>query len=118
MSKPLWNIRYVGKARQVIGLFFFFLWELIKSNVRVAYDVLTPGFRMRPAIIAIPLEAHTDFEITLLANLITLTPGTLSLDISSDRRTLYIHAMYVDDVEQVRKEIKEGFERHLLEVMR
>lgn len=106
------------KAGQVFGLFFFFLWEIIKSNLRVAYDVLTPGFRMRPGVIGIPLEARTDLEITLLANLITLTPGTLSLDVSSDRRTLYIHAMYADDPEKVRKEIKAGFERRVLALLR
>ncbi len=70
------------------------------------------------AIVAIPLDAKTDREITLLANLITLTPGTLSLDVSEDRRFLYVHAMFVEDVESFRDSIKNGFERRLLELMR
>jgi multicomponent Na+:H+ antiporter subunit E len=101
-----------------IGFFFFFVWELLVANLRVAYEVLTPGFQMRAAIIDIPLDAESDLEITVLANLITLTPGTLSLDVSPDRKTLYIHAMHVDDVEQFRKDIKQRMERRVMEVFK
>ena len=73
---------------------------------------------MKPGIVAIPLDAKTDLEITFLANLITLTPGTLSLDCSEDRKTLYIHSMYIDDLEKFRAEIKNTLEKRLLEVMR
>ena len=66
----------------------FYIWELILANLRVAYDVMTPKPRIRPGVLAIPLDAKTDAEITLLANLITLTPGSVSLDVSSDRRFL------------------------------
>ena len=69
-------------------------------------------------VIEVPIEAKTDLEITLLANLITLTPGTLTLDVAPDRKSLYVHAMFVDDPEQIRAEIKNGMERRLLEVMR
>ncbi len=110
---------YVVKVWKVLALFVFFLWELIKANLRVAYDVMTPTHHMRPGIISIPLDASTDAEITLLANMITLTPGTLSLDVSADRQVLYIHAMYIDkDAETVRQTIKQGFERRILEVLR
>ncbi len=109
---------YGRKVWQVLNLFGFFIKELIKANLRVAYDVLTPGLQIRPGVVAIPLDAKTDTEITVLANLITLTPGTLSLDVSADRRVLYIHAMYIHDPEQVRQEIKNGFERRVLEVLR
>jgi multicomponent Na+:H+ antiporter subunit E len=60
----------------------------------------------------------SDNEITMLSNLLTLTPGTLSLDVSADRKVLYVHAMYIDDVDEVRRKIKEGFERRILEVLR
>lgn len=108
---------YFNKVRQVVGFTLFFLWELILANLRVAYDILTPRHHMRPGVVAIPLDIESDAAITLLANLITLTPGSLSLDVSSDRRTLYVHAMHIDNVEQFRREIKEGFERRVLEVM-
>ena len=63
--------------------------------------MLTPRARARTGVLAIPLEAKSDLEITMLANLITLTPGSVSLDVSSDRRFLYLHAMYIDDVDRV-----------------
>lgn len=102
----------------MLGLGLFFVWELILANLRVAHDVITPRHYMRPGILAVPLDAQTDLEITMLSNLITLTPGTLSLDISIDRRVLYIHAMYIDDVDEVRQKIKDGYERRILEVLR
>jgi multicomponent Na+:H+ antiporter subunit E len=84
----------------------------------VAFDVVTPRNYMKPGIIGIPLDAETDLEITLLANFITLTPGTLSLDVSTDKKTLYIHAMYVEDKEAFIRSIKDGFERRLLDILR
>lgn len=111
---------YFGKVPQVIGFAVFYLWQLFLSNLRVAYDVVTPKHYMKPGVIAIPLDAKTDAEITLLANLITLTPGTLSLDLSADRTVLYVHAMYIDDgdADAARRQIKDGLERRVLEVMR
>jgi multicomponent Na+:H+ antiporter subunit E len=81
---------------------------------------LAPASYVCPGVIAIPLDARTDAEITLLANLITLTPGSVSLDLSEDRRVLYVHAMYIDggDVEAYRRSVKEGLERRVLELMR
>jgi len=109
---------YFRKSFEFVRFALFFLWELLLANLRVAYDVVTPKVHMRPSILAIPLEARTDEEITLLAGLITLTPGTLSIEVSADRRTLFIHAMFVDDADEFRRELKDGFERRLLEVLR
>ena len=109
---------YLSRVWKVVTFALFFLKEFVLSNLRVARDVLSPRPRMRPGILAIPLDVETDAEITLLANLITLTPGTLSLDVSTDRRVLYIHSVYTDDPEATRAEIKNGFERRVLEVMR
>jgi multicomponent Na+:H+ antiporter subunit E len=72
--------------------------------------------RARPGIVAIPLDVEGDAAIVLLANLITLTPGAFSLDVSGDRRVLFIHTLYADDA--FRREIKEGFERRVIEVLR
>ena len=95
------------------GLLLFFLWELVLSSIRVAWDVLSPNPRFRPGIVGVPLDLESDAGIALLACLITLTPGTLSLDVSEDRRTLYVHAMRIDDAEAFRREIKDGFERRV-----
>jgi multicomponent Na+:H+ antiporter subunit E len=110
---------YLIRLWRVPNLLVFFVWELVLANLRVAYDVLTPGYHLRPGVVAVPLEARTDTEITLLANTITLTPGSFSLDVSADRRVLYVHVMYLDeDVDAFRRKIKHGFERRILEVLR
>jgi multicomponent Na+:H+ antiporter subunit E len=109
---------YVRKVAQVLNLALFFIWELILSNLRVALEVLTPGYQLRPGVIAIPLDAQTDAEIMLLTTLISLTPGSIALDVSADRHELYLHSMYINDPEQARRQIKDGFERRVLEVLR
>ncbi len=109
---------YFRKSTQLIRFALFFTKELIVSSWRVATDVVKPLPRMRPGVIGVPLDAETDLEITLLANIISLTPGTLSLDVSEDRKTLYIHAMYVLNPDDLREEIKDGLERRLLELLR
>ncbi len=109
---------YFLKGPQIIRFLLFFSWELILSNLRIIYEVLTPGKNMRPGIVAFPLAAKTDLEITMFANLITLTPGTLSLDVSDDRSVLYVHAMYMKDADKFKRNLKDGLEKRLLEVLR
>ena len=108
--------RYAIKVIRVIRFILFFLGELIKANIRVAQSVILPNHYMNPGVVAIPLTVKSPAEITLLANLITLTPGTLSLDVSTDQRTLYVHAMHVKDVAKFREGIKNGFEKRIREV--
>lgn len=109
---------YFGKFPLVLWYSLLLLGEVVKSNIRVAWDVLTPQILRRPGIVGVPLDAQTDLEITMLANLITFTPGTLSLDVSDDRRTLYVHVMFMDNAEAVRREIKEKLERRVLKLLR
>lgn len=109
---------YFRKVPQTAAFLIWFIKEVIVSNLRVAYDVVTPTHHARPGNLAIPLDVKTPAEITLLANLITLTPGTLSLDVSEDRKTLYIHAMFIDDPERLKREIKDGMERRVKELFR
>lgn len=111
--------RYFAKVSLACRFAFFYLWQMMLSNLRVAYDVATPTHYMRPGVLAIPLSARTDAEITALANLITLTPGSLSLDVSPDRQVLYVHVMYIDeDVDAARRRIKDTVERRVLELLR
>ncbi|ADI85098.1 Na+/H+ antiporter subunit E [Geobacter sulfurreducens] len=109
---------YLTKVRAVAGFIAFFFRELVLANLRVAHDVLTPRHYMTPGILAVPLDVESDLEITVLATVISLTPGSLSLHLADDRRTLYVHAMYVDNPEALVREIKEGFERRVREVFR
>ena len=106
----------LARIAKLLSFAWFYLWDVIRSNVRVAYDVLTPRHRMKPGIIAVPLGEMTDRQLFLLANLLTMTPGSLTLDVSSDRRTLYVHAMYVNDPEELRREVQEEYEKRIREV--
>lgn len=107
--------RRLGRAASLAALF---LYELSLSALRVAILVLRPDMKrhLKPAIIAFPLTVTTDPEITLLANLITLTPGTLSVDVSNDRRVLYVHALSVPNRQKLIEDIAGGFEAKILEV--
>jgi multicomponent Na+:H+ antiporter subunit E len=108
---------YIGRVHRVAGLGAFFFWELMKANLRLALDVATPSYHMRPGIIAVPLDATEDRQILLLSMLINTTPGSVALDVSPDRRTLYVHVMYMDTPDAAREEIKQGFERRVLGVL-
>jgi multicomponent Na+:H+ antiporter subunit E len=110
--------QYFVRLINVIGFILYFLYELTKANLQVALDVLKPRFSMRPGIIKIPLHAKTDLEITLLANMISLTPGSLIIDVSDDKKVLYVHAIDIHDRDEYVRKIKTGFERRLLEIMR
>lgn len=108
--------RYMRRGRLLFFFTGFFLKELVISSWRVVVVVLTPKMTMRPGVVAIPLTVTSEAAITMLGNLITLTPGTLTLDVSSDHGTMYVHAMDVGDVEVFRAGIKNGFEKRILEL--
>ena len=110
--------RYVGKVSMAVGLAAFFLRELVMANLRLARDVVAVRQNVRPGIIAVPLDATSDSEILLLTALINLTPGSVALDVSPDRKLLYVHAMYVDTADAARSEIKHGYERRVLLLLR
>ncbi|MBI2871353.1 MAG: Na+/H+ antiporter subunit E [Candidatus Omnitrophica bacterium] len=107
----------VALVRTLI-LFVYFLWEIVLANLKVAVCVLSPIRNLKPGFVAIPLEAQTDTEITILANMITLTPGTLSVEISDDRKILFIHTLFAEEPEELVEGIKRSFERRLLKITR
>lgn len=119
LTRPLYhNERYFVKTFNILGLFLFFLKALFVSNLRVLWDVVTPSQISHPGIIRMPLDANTDLEIMMVANLISLTPGTLSIDTSENRRYLYVHVMFLNDVNETCRELKEGLEQRVLEVLK
>jgi multicomponent Na+:H+ antiporter subunit E len=109
---------YFKRVGRAFGLAFMFVYELVLSAWRVTMIVLRPKIELQPGIIAFPLTVDRDFEITMLANLITLTPGTLSVDVSEDRKILYVHCIDVPDPQATIDDIKNGFERKILEAFR
>ena len=90
--------------------------ETVIPNVK-ASDVATPEFHMRPGIIALPLDVTKDSQILLLSMLINLTPGSVALDVSPDRRFMYVHVMYMESADAARAEIKQGFERRVQQLL-
>jgi len=106
--------RYFRKAALSVRLVLFFVKELLIANWTVVRQVLALKLAIRPGIVAYPLSLQNDVLITLLANMITLTPGTLSVEVAPDRQFLFIHFLDVDDVEEEIRIIKAGFERYLL----
>ncbi len=101
-----------------LRLLISFARELIMSNLAVVRVVLSPRLRIRPGIIAYETSLKTDLGVTTLANLITLTPGTLTLDVSEDKKTLYIHTLNIGDPAEVSESIHQAFEVELLELER
>ena len=110
--------RYVRRAPRLLRFFILYAWDLIISGAHVAWDVLTPAAKHRPGVIAMPLDVQNDAEIVLLANLLTFSPGSLALDVSPDRKTMYVHEMFVRHPKQAKAALKRRFERLVLEVMR
>nr|WP_298250749.1 Na+/H+ antiporter subunit E [uncultured Halomonas sp.] len=98
---------HAQRLPRLVAFIAFFIKELVMANLKVAFDIITPPWYMTPGVIAMPLQARSEFEIAFVANLISLTPGTLSLDVSDDRRVLYIHAMFLGDEAELRASLAE-----------
>jgi multicomponent Na+:H+ antiporter subunit E len=109
------RLRYGVKLYRVLKLLAVFLREFALSVLRVAAQVLSPRMNIVPRFFRFPLTVTSDFEITLLANMITLTPGTLTVDVADDRRTLLVHAIDCPDPEAAKRDISNGFERLIRE---
>ncbi len=112
------SVGYFGRARRVVSLALLFIYELILSACRVTILVLSPKMKLKPGIFSYPLKVDRDFEITLLANLITLTPGTLSVDVSEDGKVLYVHALNCGDKDALIRDIAQGFETKVAEAFK
>lgn len=109
---------YRDKVRAVLRLTVFLVYRFVVANVRMAIDVLGPTQRITPAIVRVPLDATDDYEILFLSTLINLTPGSIVLDVANDKSAIYVHVMHLTNPDAVRSEIKDGFERRVLEVWR
>lgn len=105
--------KWLLKPFLALELLVYFTKELVMSNVQVAVYALSPMERLRPAIVRVPLTVKTDMEILLLANLITLTPGTLSLDVSPDKSALFVHVIHTESPDETIAGIKTGFENRV-----
>ncbi len=119
LTRPFYGeTRYFIRSGRFIKLVGMFVYDLVASSIRVAAAVLSPKPVAQPGIITVPLDADSEMEILLTSNLISLTPGTLTMDAAEDRSHLIVHAMFVDDPEALRTELKTTVERRVLEALR
>ena len=117
----LFDHRYLRQMLWSAIFLVYLTWQIILSNLSLAWLIIQPNPKLDPGIVGIPLTITGGLEITLLASAITLTPGTLSVDLGTDadgRTVLYVHNLRVGDPEQFRASVKDGFERMILQVSR
>ncbi|NED95805.1 Na+/H+ antiporter subunit E [Phytoactinopolyspora alkaliphila] len=107
----------LARAGRLVYFGGYFSYQLVVASLEVAWDVLTPRSRLQPGIVALPLASRTPVEMTLLTNLVSLTPGTLTVTVNRDPGVLYVHGMYAEDPEAFRKELS-TFERRMLAAVR
>lgn len=120
----MWLFSYVYNRKSffqviyLVELISYFTKEMFVATFQVTWEVISPISHIESGMIAVPLDVKTDLEITILASLVSLTPGTLSVEISEDKTFLFVHAMYIPagDANRVKTEIKNGFERRVLRV--
>ncbi len=99
-------MKWIRKIWVVFRFAVIYLYDLARASFLIAWDILTPGLKVRPGLIAIPMEVSTNQEILTLVNLISMTPGSLSVEVSADRKYIFVHGMYLHDPDQFIKEIK------------
>jgi multicomponent Na+:H+ antiporter subunit E len=120
ITSHIWSTEdksYMYRAALIIKFILFLIWDMLSSNIRVARDVIKPRLNNKAGVIAVDLDVQSDLEITLLANIVAFTPGTLTLDVSSDRKKLFFHTMYADDIEGQREAIKNRIEKRIAGIL-
>src|SRR5690606_31069759 len=92
------------------------IYDIVIANLRMVVLILGPRSRLRPHFVTVPVTAREPFTITLFASIISLTPGTVSANLSGDRRTLLVHDLDVEDADVSVKRMKERYERRRMEI--
>ncbi|MBN1348083.1 Na+/H+ antiporter subunit E [candidate division KSB1 bacterium] len=116
LRRSYFEQHFMVRLLLVVKLILKFLVEVLKANIAVLKLIYRPKLDLEPGIIDYPLRVKTDFQIVLLANMITLTPGTLSIDISPDKKHLYIHCLHIDEIEQSKQDIQNNLENPILAI--
>jgi len=101
LFKPYYFVLFLGT----------YLVKLISANLYIAYDILTPRMRINPGMIEVEINLSSDFGILLFSNLVSMTPGTLSMDLDRERNILLVHVLYMDRRESTEKEIQRIMKR-------
>ena len=119
-TAPYWPHRArIGSPAKIVAYVAIVIWDIVKANIAVARIVLfLPKRDLRPCWLPVPLDLTSPEAITVLAGTITLTPGTVSCDLSEDGRALLVHCLHAPDPPSVLDEIKTRYEARLKEIFR
>jgi multisubunit Na+/H+ antiporter MnhE subunit len=101
----------LNKTYRVISFIFYYLYKLVVANLFIAYDILTPRMLINPGFLTIRLKLKSDFGLLLFTNLVSMTPGTLSMDIDENRDKLVVHLLYMDRSEETIEEMNKMMEK-------
>jgi multicomponent Na+:H+ antiporter subunit E len=110
-------VRFLRRLPWIVVYLGYFLYELVVANIRVARDVLTPGLQITPGIVRVTTRCQTRWEVAMLANSLTMTPGTLSLEVDTATNDLFVHGLYVTTREDFQRDVSR-MENLLLKAMR
>lgn len=110
------NLGFGWRFLLALELSIYFVKEVILANFHVARLVFTANRRLTPAFISVPIAVSSDWGLVTLANMITLTPGTLSVDIAADRKNLLVHVIHSENPDQVVRDIQRGFQRRIVAI--
>lgn len=116
ISRTMEGPDYGTKGWKLLSFTIYFIRILVKANLQVAWEIITPGYAMQPRFIRYSVAGMTPMQITSLANAITLTPGTLSVDVSDDDQTLYVHCMYARNRQDAIRDLDELRDRMMKEL--
>lgn len=104
------------KTFRILVFALLYIADLVKANILIAREILSPNPKLKPGIIRVELDVKSDQQILALTNLISMTPGSLTMDISQDRKHLFIHEMYLENIEESKQMIKQKLERRILKI--
>jgi multicomponent Na+:H+ antiporter subunit E len=110
--------KYFTILPKLLSFFMFMSWEIVKANLVTVKESLYAKSKLKPAVVKVPLTVESDLEITILAIMVSVTPGTLVMDISDDKKVMYVHVMHVSNKQDFIDEVKNKFEKRLLEILK
>jgi len=105
-----------AKLPRAVLLALIVAYDIVKSNLEVARRILGPESALRPGFVRVPVALTDPYAITVLAGIITMTPGTLTCAVAPDGRSLLVHALHLEDAEALVAEIKSRYESPLMEI--
>ncbi|MEE4178747.1 MAG: Na+/H+ antiporter subunit E [Bacteroides sp.] len=109
-------LNFFLRLGRILVFLVYYLKELVISSLFVAWDIITPKDYMKPGIVEVPVDLKSETAIISLANLISMTPGSLTLDMTPDKKKIYIHVMYLYDKEEFIRKTKQQLERRIQKI--